>query len=453
MAPPAAPRRSTITGVTSPTDVGGGAATGLAAVLVSGAAVGVSAATGSWQPEGDRAVAWGLAFGAYVLVYVALSELVSRRPLLPERAGALVLLAAGLAVWFLDPTLTWMATLFVVTAGTWTSLFSRGVVTTLVVLQSVAVALGMVLTAADGAAVLALTGAFASFQAFAVVVIRGAERERAARAELDDAHRRLRATHEELRTAHAELRAATALLSAASRDAERLRIARDLHDGVGHQLTALALELEIAGHRGAGDGAHHVTRARDIAKGLLTEVRDTVSALRDEPQQLADTLRELLGELPGLAVGLEVAVAEPPGQDVALAVGRAVQEIATNTLRHSGAHRLDVAVTQDDAGTLTVHARDDGRGAPVVVPGNGLHGMAERVRALGGYVAVESGPGEGFAVTVRLPRTAATPLGPRALTIERRPGARHPNPAEPAQPGMPEPAPDGTPERPVEPAP
>ena len=95
MAPPAAPRRSTITGVTSPTDVGGGAATGLAAVLVSGAAVGVSAATGSWQPEGDRAVAWGLAFGAYVLVYVALSELVSRRPLLPERAGALGAVLSG----------------------------------------------------------------------------------------------------------------------------------------------------------------------------------------------------------------------------------------------------------------------------------------------------------------------------------------------------------------------
>src|SRR5690606_900519 len=141
---------------------------------------------------------------------------------------------------------------------------------------------------------------------------------------------------------------------------------RDLHDGVGHQLTALALELEIAGHRGAGDGAHHVTRARDIAKGLLTEVRDTVSALRDEPQQLADTLRELLGELPGLAVGLEVDVAEPPGQDVALAVGRAVQEIATNTLRHSGAHRPDVAVTQDDARPLTAHERAAACGAPLV---------------------------------------------------------------------------------------
>lgn len=445
MAPPAASRGSSITGVTSSTDVRAGAATGLAAVLVSGVAVAVSAATGSWRPEGERAVAWGLAFGAYVLVYLALSEVVSRRPLLPERAGALVLLAAGLAVWFLDPTLNWMATLFVVTAGTWTSLFSRGTVTALVVLQSVAVALGMVLAAADGGAVLALTGAFASFQAFAVVVIRGAERERAARSELADAHRRLRATHEELRTAHAELRAATALLSAASRDAERLRIARDLHDGVGHQLTALALELEIAGHRGSGDGAAHVARARDVAKDLLTEVRATVSALRDEPQQLADTLRELLGELPGLEVGLAVDVHEPPGQDVALAVGRAVQEIGTNTLRHADARRLDVTVSQDEDGTLTVAARDDGRGAPVVIPGNGLQGMAERVRALGGHVTVESVPGEGFTVTVRVPRTPAAPLGPRALSIG---GLDEPAPA-----AVPDPAPvDPAPDRPVEPA-
>jgi len=409
------------------------AGTGLAAALAAGGAVLVSALTGGWQPALGTAVAWLVAFVAYVVVYALHAELVVPRPVLPERAAAVALLVIGLVVWFLAPELNWMATLFVVTIASWTSLVRRRALVAVVVVQSAAVTVGMALAGADAGPTVALTGAFASFQAFAVAVITMAEREAAANAELAGAHRRLRAAHEELRSAHAELRAATALLTAASRDAERLRIARDLHDGVGHQLTALTLELEIAGHRGTGDGAAHVSRARHLAKDLLGEVRATVSTLREEPQQLTDTLRELVGDLPGLDVVLTVDVPEPPGQDVALAVGRVVQEVATNTLRHAGARRLELTVSQDDDGTLTVRAHDDGRGTPAVVPGNGLRGMAERVGALGGSVDVVSAPEQGFTVAVRLPRTPdAVRRGPRALTVGTTPAAAHGD-AEPAR--------------------
>ena len=410
--------------VTDATDTRSSALTGLAAVLVAGGASFVSVATGAWQPAPAAVTAWSLALAGYVLVYVLDAELLVRRPLLPRVPAAALLLVLGLTVWFLAPGLSWMATLFVVTAASWTTVVGRGGLVALVAVQSLAVAVGLTLGGADAGIVLALTGAFASFQAFAVVVITIAEREAAGRAELDRAHRRLRATHEELRAAHAELRAATALLSASSRDAERLRIARDLHDGVGHQLTALALELEIAGHLAEGEVARHVARARAVAKDLLVEVRATVSTLREEPHLLATTLRELLGDLPGLEVALAVEVPEPPAQEVALAVGRAVQEIATNTLRHAGARRLDVTVVQDD-GALTVRAHDDGRGSPAVVPGNGLTGMAERVGTLGGRVVVGSAPGEGFTVTVRVPRTPGeVRTGTRALTVVRADAGR-----------------------------
>ncbi|PYF96334.1 Signal transduction histidine kinase [Georgenia satyanarayanai] len=382
------------------------AVTGLAAALVAGGAALVSAATGGWQPEPALAAAWCLAFAGYVVVFVLHAEVLVPRPLLPDRAAAVLLLVAGLAVWFLAPELNWMATLFVVTAASWTSLAPARAVVAVVAVQSAAVAAGMLLIGADGAGVLGAAGAFASFQAFAVVVVGSAEREGAARAETDRAHAELRAAHEQLRSAHAELRAATALLSAASRDAERLRIARDLHDGVGHQLTALALELEIAGHRATGDGARHVTRAREVAKDLLGEVRATVGALRDEPQRLEQTLRELLGRLPGVQVHLAVDVPEPPGQEVALVLVRAAQEVATNTLRHAAARRLDVTVSQDDDGAVTLRAHDDGRGVPAVVPGHGLQGMVERVRSVGGLVVVDSAPGAGFSVTVHLPAPA-----------------------------------------------
>lgn len=380
--------------------------TGLSAALVAGGAALVSAATGGWQPEPALAAAWGLAFTGYVVVFVLHAEVLVPRPLLPDQVAAVLLLVAGLAVWFLAPDINWMATLFVITAASWASVVPTRAVVAVVAVQSAAVAAGMVLIGADGAGVVGATGAFASFQAFAVVVVGSAERESAAHAVSDRAHAELRAAHEELRSTHAELRAATALLSAASRDAERLRIARDLHDGVGHQLTALALELEIAGHRATGDGTPHVARAREIAKDLLGEVRATVSALRDEPQRLEQTLRELLGRLPGVQVHLAVDVPEPPDQEAALVLVRAAQEVATNTLRHAAAGRLDVVVSQDDDGALTLRAHDDGRGVPAVVPGHGLQGMAERVRAVGGSVAVDSAPGAGFSVTVHLPARA-----------------------------------------------
>src|SRR4051795_10232446 len=135
-----------------------------------------------------------------------------------------------------------------------------------------------------------------------------------------------------LAEANAELRMTTELLEISSRTSERLRIARDLHDLLGHHLTALSLNLEVAGHLASGDAKEHVEKSKSIAKHLLADVRDVVSRLRnDEPVNLTASLESLQSVITAPALHLEVApdvvVHDSSVAQVAL---RAVEEIVTN---------------------------------------------------------------------------------------------------------------------------
>ncbi|MEU6073615.1 histidine kinase [Micromonospora sp. NPDC047074] len=205
----------------------------------------------------------------------------------------------------------------------------------------------------------------------------------------------------ELTRAHVELRAASLLLAGSARTAERLRISRELHDLLGHQLTVLTLELEAARHRAGDPAREHVERAGRVAREVLADVRDTVSALRAEPAaDLAAALRDVGRDIPGLDVTVEVGEDVEVNEEQTAALVRAVQEIITNALRHAYARELGVTIVRDgDAIRLT--AADDGQGARDVVPGNGLRGLAERFAALGGEIAYDGGAG--FRVTARMP--------------------------------------------------
>ena len=87
---------------------------------------------------------------------------------------------------------------------------------------------------------------------------------------------------------------------------------------------------------------------------------------------------------------------------------RTVQEIITNAVRHAGAGNLWITIATD-RGLITLHARDDGRGAEHIVRGNGLTGMHERFVERGGHVQFSSGPGDGFHVRGSIPLTGAAP--------------------------------------------
>jgi signal transduction histidine kinase len=211
-----------------------------------------------------------------------------------------------------------------------------------------------------------------------------------------------------LAEANAELRMTTELLEISSRTSERLRIARDLHDLLGHHLTALSLNLEVAGHLASGDAKESIEKSKSIAKHLLADVRDVVSRLRnDEPVDLTSSLESLRDVIvtPSLHLDFprELAVADANIAEVAL---RTVQEIVTNAVRHSGARNLWLNLGTADH-TLSIDARDDGVGADNVTFGNGLLGLRERVQQAHGTFEVTSMRGRGFSLHVTLPLGAA----------------------------------------------
>jgi signal transduction histidine kinase len=241
----------------------------------------------------------------------------------------------------------------------------------------------------------ATTGVFAGFQVFALATASLTVRERRAR--------------EDLARANGELLATRALLVESSRVAERLRISRDLHDTLGHHLTALSLQLDVASRLTDGKAAGHVQQAHAITRLLLSDVRDVVSQLRVGSRlDITSALRALTTRSDTLAVHLDVPdVLEIDGADHADALIKGVQEIITNTTRHADARQLWIRV-ESCADGITLHARDDGRGAPAFAIGHGLTGMRERFEACGGRVEFHGGDGRGFEVRGVMPRPGAT---------------------------------------------
>ncbi|VXB54191.1 Two-component sensor histidine kinase [Luteimonas sp. 9C] len=216
---------------------------------------------------------------------------------------------------------------------------------------------------------------------------------------------------EEQRRLNAELRATRALLAESVRVNERTRISRELHDLLGHHLTALSLNLEIASHLASGQAQEHVGQAQTLAKLLLSDVREAVSQLRDDDAiDMRATLLPLAEHVPSLQVDMQLPVQfvvdDPERAHVLL---RCTQEIITNAVRHSGASLLRLRYSQD-RDTIRVDARDDGRGAEAARIGNGLTGMRERLAAYGGTLQVETAPGSGFVLKLELPLADATGL-------------------------------------------
>jgi signal transduction histidine kinase len=214
---------------------------------------------------------------------------------------------------------------------------------------------------------------------------------------------------DEQRRLNSELRATRALLAESSRMSERLRISRELHDLLGHHLTALSLNLEVAGHLAEGKALDHVRQSHTLAKLLLTDVREAVSEMREERGiDLGSAVRVLAEGVPALEVELDLPerlhIDDPERAQVML---RCTQEIITNAVRHAGANRLRLTIAQDPT-ELRLQARDDGRGcSSAPVAGNGLRGMRERLSACGGRLDITTAPGQGFALDVRIPLETA----------------------------------------------
>jgi two-component system sensor histidine kinase DesK len=149
-------------------------------------------------------------------------------------------------------------------------------------------------------------------------------------------------------------------LAQASKEIERTRIARDLHDLLGHHLSALTINLQVASRLSHGDVKDKVEQCHALSKLFLNDVRDAVTTLCDAP---AVGLRELLSlaisDISRLEVDQAVTVNDVK---VAETVLRCVQESITNSLCHSKAKKLSIQINEIE-GNLAMSIRDDGQGA------------------------------------------------------------------------------------------
>jgi two-component system sensor histidine kinase UhpB len=197
----------------------------------------------------------------------------------------------------------------------------------------------------------------------------------------------------------------------AAQEAERLRVARELHDEIGQTLTAATIQAERAAEGDPERAPEALRRVAHAVRDSLDEVRRIARELR--PEALDDlglvnaliALCNRVGGQDGFTVRRELQGKLPPlAPDVELVIYRVAQEGLTNALRHSGARSATVSLVAD-AETLTLRVADDGMGMPAPLPSGtaGIAGMRERALLVGGRLSIKSRPDHGTEVRLSIP--------------------------------------------------
>lgn len=198
--------------------------------------------------------------------------------------------------------------------------------------------------------------------------------------------------------------------------AERERIARDLHDVLGHTLSLITLKSELAARLAERDPARAAREMRDVeqvSRKALQDVREAIRGYRATLAEEVERSRSLLA-----AAGIEAVVdtrhdaARPPlAGDVEDALALALREAVTNVVRHAGAARCRIELRESDRAMHLV-VQDDGSGSGVATEGSGLRGMRARVESVDGTVAVHRAGGTRLTITI--------PTADRAIDLVAR---------------------------------
>ncbi|MEN4041948.1 MAG: sensor histidine kinase [Anaerolineaceae bacterium] len=193
---------------------------------------------------------------------------------------------------------------------------------------------------------------------------------------------------------------------------ERNRLAREIHDGLGHYLTTVHMQLRAAQAIMEKDPQHAkeiMRTAQNVTQEALADIRRSVGALRLNPGEtmpLAEEIRKmLLGyELAGMVTDFKV-IGKPRSLNpkVNLTLYRAAQEGLSNISKHADASQVCVELNYADEKMVCLTVQDDGRGAEVLEGGFGLTGLRERALLLEGEFQVTSAPGEGFILKIGVP--------------------------------------------------
>jgi two-component system sensor histidine kinase UhpB len=201
----------------------------------------------------------------------------------------------------------------------------------------------------------------------------------------------------------------------AAQEAERVGIARDLHDEVGQVLTGVLLQLNAIAES-APEHREELDQARGSVRRALDEVRRISSELRPELLEhlgLASALTELstsFARVTGVHVERELAASLPKlAPEIELAVYRIAQESLTNVARHADARRVKI-VLEPGHSSVVLRVADDGRGFPgTPVEHGGLRSMRERALLVGGALAIKPGPARGVEVRLEVPAAEVAP--------------------------------------------
>lgn len=204
------------------------------------------------------------------------------------------------------------------------------------------------------------------------------------------------------------LSAEVAQLAAAD---ERNRLAREIHDTLGHYLTVIHVQLEAARAVVRSEPERAllaINRAQALARDGLTAVRQSVKALREDTR--VDGIGEQLASLTDAvrdenfsATFASSGTPRPVSPAIGLALHRTTLEALTNVRKHANANHVEIGLSFRPDNRIQLRVRDDGKGATKLNGGFGLSGIRERAEQLGGTVSYDTAPGRGFTLDMELP--------------------------------------------------
>lgn len=339
----------------------------------------------------------------------------------------LITLGLTLGLFALHPMMGWMAyplfgmafTLFELPWALIPGLFSYLLIPTTIFVNGYAT-LGELIQPGALAGWVAAFGVYAAMIYWPTKMMRDRIRREASVAELEEMHAALQEAHRQLELSGERERELAVLR-------ERGRLAREMHDTLGHALVLIAVKLEAARRlRGvdAGRADHELEATQQIVRDAMTELRASLGALRspvlerESPGRMLATFAHDAGQRAGWHVVYDIASdlgeIEPAARETLLRVGA---EALTNAERHAHARSVAVTLKREADGSIRLRVADDGVGPGGVAaaagrPHYGITGMRERVGALSGWFSIESGTPGGTVVEALVPTPHPACAGP-----------------------------------------
>ncbi|MEM9776049.1 MAG: sensor histidine kinase [Chloroflexota bacterium] len=230
--------------------------------------------------------------------------------------------------------------------------------------------------------------------------------------EADEARTKAESLTKELENANRKLGEYAIQAEELATTQERNRIAREIHDNLGHYLTVINVQLEAAKvtmEAKPEKAQDAIDKAQNLTKEGLQAIRNSIASLRENPvaqRPIPEAIAELIKENQQAGIDTDFEVSADPrplSPNAKLTLYRIVQEALTNVRKHSQASQVSVLLDYHQPETVHLTIKDDGVGSAGTGSGFGLIGISERVASLNGTLDIQSAPQEGFAMAISIP--------------------------------------------------